>query len=399
MNPVPFSHLSKCDLVVDAVHEGGHSGNVADDPIARLLPGCGNLGGFRFAGGGEDKTFVVLYSSGEDSDWPDFIDIATGRVYYYGDNRTPGHELHSTPRKGNQILRRVFDLLHGPSEERRHIPPFFVFTKCPSERSSRSVQFRGLAVPGYPGTPGTEDLVAVWKSTGPHRFQNYRATFTILDAPVVRRQWLQALRLGNSVCDTAPGAWIEWVTEGRYRPLEATPTTLVRTPESQTPDTPLKAAILAAVYEYFESAPHSFEGFAAWIYRLHDRRAIIDVLTRPSTDGGRDAIGRYLLGFTQDPVYVDFAIEAKCYRPPGSEDRGSAVGVRDVARLISRIRHRQFGVLVTTSFVGRQAYEEVRHDGHPIIFVSGRDIVDTLIHAGYSTPEDVKSLLGSKFPR
>ena len=46
--------------------------------------------------------------------------------------------------------------------------------------------------------------------------------------------------------------------------------------------------------------------------------------------------------------------------PPGLERRGSnTVGVREVSRLISRIRHRQFGVLVTTSVVGRQAYEEV----------------------------------------
>ncbi len=39
---------------------------------------------------------------------------------------------------------------------------------------------------------------------------------------------------------------------------------------------------------------------------------------------------------------------------------GATVGVADVARLISRLRQRQFGVFVTTSVVARQAYKEVR---------------------------------------
>jgi hypothetical protein len=55
-------------------------------------------------------------------------------------------------------------------------------------------------------------------------------------------------------------------------------------------------------------------------------------------------------------VKVDFALEAKCYNP--SDTRG--VGVKETARLISRLLHRQFGVLVTTAFVGETAYKEIR---------------------------------------
>jgi hypothetical protein len=43
-----------------------------------------------------------------------------------------------------------------------------------------------------------------------------------------------------------------------------------------------------------------------------DQRVVIDQITRASIDGGRDAIGRYVLGLNNDPVYVDFALEAKC---------------------------------------------------------------------------------------
>lgn len=64
----------------------------------------------------------------------------------------------------------------------------------------------------------------------------------------------------------------------------------------------------------------------------------------------------------------------------------------------TRIRHRQFGVLVTTSVIARQAYQEVREDRHPIIFISGKDIAVTLINAGKNSQELVERYLHSEFP-
>ena len=49
-----------------------------------------------------------------------------------------------------------------------------------------------------------------------------------------------------------------------------------------------------------------------------------------------------------------------------------------MSRLISRIRYRQFGILVTTSFVDNQAYSEVVEDGHPILIVTATDIAGIL---------------------
>lgn len=114
-------------------------------------------------------------------------------------------------------------------------------------------------------------------------------------------------------------------------------------------------------------------------------------------DGGRDAVGRYQLGLSDDPVYAEFSLEAKCYRPPINGEAPNTVGVKEVSRLISRIRHRQFGVLVTTSVIARQAYEEVREDRHPIIFISGRDITEILIKNGYNTVDRVSGLLADEF--
>ena len=49
-----------------------------------------------------------------------------------------------------------------------------------------------------------------------------------------------------------------------------------------------------------------------------------------------------------------------------------------MSRLISRIRYRQFGILVTTSSVDNQAYSEVVEDGHPILIVTASDIASIL---------------------
>jgi hypothetical protein len=53
-----------------------------------------------------------------------------------------------------------------------------------------------------------------------------------------------------------------------------------------------------------------------------------------------------------------------------------------MSRLISRLRHRQFGILVTTSYVDSQAYKEIKADGHPVLIVSGTDLVGVLRRNG-----------------
>jgi len=394
---IPFDELGESDLIVDAIYEGHHDGQLSGESISNLLPGAGNQGGFRAAGKGKDKQFVVLYTSGEDRDWPDHIDLNTGQFTYYGDNKSPGHELHDTPRGGNLILRRCFDALHALPTDRSHIPPFFVFLKMPTANCTRSVQFKALAVPGFPGMSATEDLVAVWKTTNNQRFQNYRSVFTILDVPVIPRAWIKSLLGTESDKRDAPFAWAEWVAGGRSKPLTSEPTTIIRSIDDQIPDTPIKSQLLKIVHEHFKDTPKLFESFAAKIFQMHDKRVIIDEITRGSVDGGRDALGRYVLGLSNDPVYVEFSLEAKCYQPHAKDTTANTVGVKEVSRLISRIRHRQFGVLVTTSVIARQAYQEVREDRHPIIFICGKDISEILIHNGFNSPELVRAFLASEF--
>ena len=102
-------------------------------------------------------------------------------------------------------------------------------------------------------------------------------------------------------------------------------------------------------------------------------------------------MGKLKVGQGPGAILVDFSLEAKCYGPSNS------VGVREVARLISRLRHRQFGVLVTTSYVNEQAYREIKEDQHPIMVIAAIDIATILKHHGISGQAAVKAWLTAEF--
>ena len=386
---MPFGQLATADLHVDRVYSGGKAGNRGDDPIAKLLP-VGNAGGFRFLGSPTKDTVraVVLYTSNADPDWPDRLDLSLGTFTYYGDNKAPGRGLHETPRKGNLFLSRVFAAAASGAQGRDRVPPILLFSKGDTGADAR---FRGLLVPGAPSVAVDEQLVAIWRSAGDQRFQNYRATFTVLDVDEIKREWLDGMVAGDALRH-APPAWKKWLRTGVADRLLAPRTITYRSREEQMPTGAADRSILAAIHEHFESRPHAFEQCAAQIWMMLAPATDEIEVTQPSRDGGRDAIGKYTIGPPDDPVRIDFALEAKCYGPLNS------VGVREVSRLISRLRHRQFGVLVTTSFVNRQAYQEIREDGHPVAIVCGRDIVQVLKRRGWGSRLAVRAWLEAEFP-
>ncbi|MFF1845235.1 restriction endonuclease [Streptomyces sp. NPDC058217] len=380
---------------MDALYAGGTRGNKGDDPICKLIPGVGNMGGFRYAGSLAKGTvrLAVLYTSGNDVDWPDHLDRQTGTFTYYGDNKRPGQDLHTTSRRGNVLLRDVFQASHGTSAERAGgVPPFFLFEKAAT--AGGAVRFRGLLAPGGPNMTPDDELAAIWRSTEGQRFQNYRSHFTVLDHARISRAWIQhLLNGGDPLSGGCPDVWRSWV-EGRvYRPLLAPSTTVIRTKADQLPNDAVGQSMLAAIRDYFRGHEHDFEACAVDIWRLMaPNTGAVDV-TRPSRDGGRDAVGTYNLGPAANRITIDFALEAKCYAP------SNAVGVREVSRLISRLRHRNFGVLVTTSHFHKQVQEEVHEDGHPISLICGRDIIDALRQHGRTSVAAVQQWLTQSFPR
>ncbi|MBO5114545.1 MAG: hypothetical protein J6C02_00180, partial [Peptococcaceae bacterium] len=128
---VLFENLEQSDLYIDCIYKGGTAPNLSAEPFHKLIPGCENSGGFRQKlreDGSGKYAYIVLYTSMEELEWPDYLDEETGIFRYYGDNRAPGNMLTDTKKKGNIILETTFALLNEGTNL-KDIPPFFVFKK------------------------------------------------------------------------------------------------------------------------------------------------------------------------------------------------------------------------------------------------------------------------------
>lgn len=379
MRTITFDQLSSADLVVDTVYQGGTGNGKAAEVLSKLLPSCGNSGGFRKVmrkDGSGLPAYVVLYTSMQELAWPDYLDEETGIFRYYGDNRTPGRSILDTPRKGNLLLEFAFDCLNSKDGSIRNIPPFLIFKKG---STGWDVQFLGLAAPGNPKISPDKDLVAFWRTMDQNRFQNYEAYFTVLEtSEPISRKWIESLIYDHEhSLEYAPPAWRHFIEKGRNGivPLVAKKLPKVPSKYDQLQSDVEGSNCLAAIRTHYADNAYGFEMCATDILQKMDPRFQEFSLTRPWRDGGRDALGYYIIGNESKanyPLRIDCAMEAKCY----SENH--SVGVREVSRLISRIRYRQFGVLITTSYVHDQAYKEVMEDGHPILIVSATDIAGIL---------------------
>lgn len=376
---IAFDKLQTADLIVDTIYEGGTISGKASEVLCKLMPGCSNSGGFRKVmrkDGSGLPAYVVLYTSMAELAWPDYLDEETGIFRYYGDNRNPGRSLLDTPRKGNQLLEFVYDCLNSKDDSIKDIPPFFVFKKT---GRGWDVQFLGLAAPGNPKLSPDKDLVAFWRTMDESRFQNYEAYFTILDTMLpIDRRWLEALIYDHdNNLQYAPSVWRQFIAKGRNGIIPLIAKKLPKVPDKYTQLQSDNDGMVALemIRNHYKDNAYGFERCAQDIVEKMDDHFQDFNLTRPWRDGGRDALGYYSIGGGSKanfPLKIDCAIEAKCY------SKNNSVGVREMSRLISRIRYRQFGIMVTTSYVHKQAYEEVIEDQHPILIISASDIARIL---------------------
>ena len=376
---VPFEKLQSADLIVDTIYGGGKVSGKGSEVLSKLMPGCSNSGGFRKVmrkDGSGMPAYVVLYTSMSELAWPDYLDEETGVFRYYGDNRNPGKSLLDTPRKGNQLLEFVFDCLNSRDGSIKNIPPFFIFKKT---GRGWDVQFLGLAAPGNPKISPDKDLVAFWRTLDEKRFQNYEAYFTVLDTyEPIDRKWLESLIYDHDKSlQYAPAAWKRFIAEGRNGIMPLIAKKLPKVPDryAQLQCDNEGRLCLERIRAHYKKDAYGFEKCAQDLLEKMDERFQDFTLTRPWRDGGRDALGYYVIGSgsrANYPLRIDCALEAKCYSEKNS------VGVREMSRLISRIKYRQFGIMMTTSYVHKQAYEEVIEDGHPILIISASDIAQIL---------------------
>lgn len=372
-------------LYIDAIYKSDPAKKDMSAEVLSKLLGVKNQGGFRYLGKTETPNLVILFTSGGDIYWRDELDSSVGLLLYYGDNKTPGTDLHKTKLHGNEILRYVFELASSNDIERRKsIPPILVFKKT----TGRDVKFLGLAVPGIKGKPNKDWLTAVWGcNKNGDRFQNYKAYFTILNTSTgsdyqsgfgINLAWINDIEVGNAFNSIhAPIEWKKYILKENYSVLVSKKEKFIKTKEEQLPDDNNKMEMLKCLQQYFydKDRGYSFEKFAADLTQYMDS-AVVDInVTRSYKDGGLDAEGRYrIFQNVENTVYVEFYLQAKCYKTT------NAVVVSDTARLISRIKDRQFGIMFTTSYVATQAYEEILKDGHPIVIINGKNIIEYIFN-------------------
>ena len=392
INKISFKDLKGSGLFVDTVYEGGNDKNISSEVLSKLLH-VGNSGGFRkcmeIVNGKKSKNvaYVCIYTTGEELEWMDKIDRTLGRFVYWGDNRKAGNSLTRTKFGGNEFLEEIYSKL--ALGLRKHIAPVFVFQKY----CRRDVIFCGLAVPGDCRINPQDALVSVWAQNSNGRYQNYKAIFTILDISCIDSRWLNDLENGVGYkSQYAPEVWKKWVDKGTYTPLitEKNPILYRKANEQLPSPESLEYTMLNQIISYFDN-PYIFEQFACKLVQIMDSNIINIEQTRHTRDGGRDAIGKYRVGLADGGIEIEFALEAKRY------NLNHSVGIKETSRLISRIKHRQFGILVTTSFVGDQAYKEIIEDQQPIVIVAGKDIIKILITAGINSNEILDDWLKVNF--
>ena len=320
-----------------------------------------------------DLAFVVLVTTFGEKEWPDTLDLETGQLTYYGDNRHPGTATNKTSLGGNALLDDVFGLLH--ERKRQSIPPFLVFESIKIDGKAH-MKFLGLAAPGGEGLTASDDLVSVWRIKDRNRFTNKKARLTILREQTVNRSWLVDLVSGVPAVESphCPPTWKRWVSTGFYTALEAQKPRVPREKKQQLPLDPFEKEILHTLFE--ELTDREFEYAAAELVKLMDERFIELEVTPQSRDGGRDVVGHYRVGHDQHQLRLSVFVEAKRWNPE------HGVGVKPVARLISRIKHRDLGIFITTSYFDTQVQRELIDDNHPVLLVSGGDIARLLSMKG-----------------
>ena len=235
------------------------------------------------------------------------------------------------------------------------VPPILHFSK----RETGRLRFNGLCV--------LDRLEHTWFEDHERPVRNYRAHLTILDQETVEIDWLHSRVTATSrstLVGTGPSAWRRYqdgvidrlrVWAPRIRSLSD------QLPAVGTPDARLLGQLL-------HLAPTEFEVAVVSLFRKLETVQHDVTRTRPTADGGFDFVGSFTL---PAPVRyeVPFRGEVKRYA------RGTAVGPKDVSRLVARLGRGEYGLFLTTSYFTRQAQEEVLEDRYPARLFSGADLV------------------------
>ena len=339
--------------------------------------GMRNMGGIRPLKFLELKeavpAFVVLVtderSAGSNwNPWDDSVDLHHGRIDYWGDAKF--HATWTVDRfPGNRALKQAFD--HVLDGRLGLVPPILHFSK----KATGYLRFNGLCV--------LDRLELTWFEDQGRPVRNYRAHLTILDEEFIDVAWLHSRVRASSpaeLFDRGPRVWQQYQQGVIHRLRVWAPR--VRAVGEQLP--PVGSNEDRVLRDLVSLSPREFELAVVAIFNeLDEVRHDIEP-TRYTADGGFDFVGTFTL---PPPIQyeIPFRGEAKRY------SRTTAVGPKDVSRLVARLGRGQYGVFVTTSYFTRQAQEEVLEDRYPTTLVAGSDLVRIMREVRISAGASIKA--------
>jgi hypothetical protein len=343
------------------------------------LPGSGmrNMGGIRplkFIHLDEPVTAAIVLVTDDRSagsaanPWDDLVDIHHGRIVYWGDAKWDAKRtVDDFP--GNRALRDAFNQVLD--SQMALVPPILHFTK----RSTGSLTFNGLCV--------LEKLELTWFEDHGRPVRNYRAHLTILDEEWVAVDWLQSrmtARDKSVLMGAGPRAWQRYQDGVIDRLRVWAP--LVRPVASQLP--PVGTSDASVLAQLVALSPVAFEAAVVSVLNELDEVRHNITRTRPTADGGFDFFGLFTL---PPPIQyeIPFRGEAKKYA------RSTAVGPKDVSRLVARLSRGQYGIFVTTSYFTKQTQEEVLEDRYPTTLVAGADLVRIMRELRIARGNEIRS--------
>lgn len=332
--------------------------------------------------------FLTPPGQGHRLPWLDEVDLDTGFVRYFGDNK-PELQVPAEQAKGNKVLLEEmnFSASHDPVTRTRAAPLVF-FMNLGNVAGGVITQFLGFGL-----------IRTAHRVTQLHKgrsFTNYAFDCVLLrgEEDSEGREafdfaWVDARRdperTDGDAAAAAPRSWRVWAANGaevlddpavRRSVLRAD----VRTYEDQVPPSNSRLGqVLETVYQRYDgNYKHGFQALAALVTELVLSGPGLNYhegwVTPVGPDGGVDFVQRLDLGRGFSSTRLVVLGQAKCRKPwPRA---GNGVSAEELARVVARLRRGWIGAYVTTSFFTEVAQRELQADEYPIVLIPGRRVAE-----------------------
>ena len=385
--------------IVNELQDGLPNFFFATQTIGKTMPllekGISPIGAVSCPEGSRIPAILVSSSphkiGSESTPWQDTFDVDNGFVRYFGDNKS-STAAHVAP--GNQKLLEQFQLHTSPNPEDRSqsVPIMFFEREEVSGRKKGNVRFQGLGI-----LQKVELVTQFQKSIG--YFTNYVFEFSILSLAAENEEldwsWISARRdpaIPSVEADRlAPTSYREWQKQGQLamdkHRRHVKRFQLVKSQDQLPPTGSREHIALDTIYRHYEGKKHKFELLASravkGIASSSGANYFEGWVTRGSSDGGVDFVGRLDVGDGFSKVKIVVLGQAKCEKP------SSGTSGRDLARTVARLKRGWIGAYVTTSFFTDRSQIEMVEDQYPLITVNGKELATEILRQqlaeGFST--------------